>query len=113
MVTIPSLFADALWILGLSGVLATFSYLSWERSLRRWNWKDVLVTPRFLTPFCLSLALFCTGMALNAATNPTPSWWQIAAWSVLAVVFALYCANSARAARRNGWDAPIEGNRQP
>lgn len=112
MITIPSLLADVLWIFGLAGVLATFSYLSWERSLNRWRWKDIVGMPRFLTPFCLSLALFCTGMALNALTNPPPAWWQIAAWGALAVVFAAYCFAAARSGRRHGWATPYEGNRQ-
>lgn len=69
--------------------------------------------PRFLSPFCISLALFSTGMALGAVTNVTPSWWQLAAWSILAVVFVVFAARTTLAGRQNGWDTPIEDIKQP
>ena len=113
MPTVPSLFGASLWIFGLAGVLATFSYTSWYRSLRGWRWNLVVTLPRFLSPFCISLTLFCTGMALGAVTNVTPSWWQLAAWSILAVVFVVFAARITLAGRRNGWDTPIEEIKQP
>jgi hypothetical protein len=113
MLTTPGLFSASLWILGLAGVLATLSYNSWYRSLLGWRWRATVVLPRFLSPFCISLTLFCTGMALGAVTNPTPSWWQLAAWSILAVVFVVFAARTTLAGKRNGWDTPIEEIRQP
>ena len=53
------------------------------------------------------------GMALGAVTNVTPSWWQLAAWSILAVVFVVFAARTTLAGRRNGWDTPIEEIKQP
>ena len=53
------------------------------------------------------------GMALGAVTNRTPSWWQLAAWSILAVVFVVFAARTTLAGRRNGWDTPIEEIKQP
>lgn len=113
MLTLPSLLSAGLWIFGLAGVLATLSYADWFRSLHRRRWSSIMTLPRLLSPFCLSFTLFCSGMALAAITNPTPSWWQIAAWSILAVVFAFYAATIMLMGKRNGWDTPIEGMRQP
>ena len=113
MLTLPSLLSAGIWIFGLAGVLATLSYVDWYRSLQRRSWSSMMALPRLLSPFCLSFTLFCSGMALSAITRPTPSWWQIAAWSILAVAFAFYAAGATRAGGRNGWDTPIEGMRQP
>jgi hypothetical protein len=52
-------------------------------------------------------------MALGAVAEPTPSWWQLAAWSILAVVFVVFAARTMLAGKRNGWDTPIEEIRQP
>ncbi len=113
MLTTPALLSAVLWIFGLSGVLATLSYASWFRSLRQSDWATMVALPRLLSPFCLSLVLFCSGMALSAITNPSPSWWQFAAWTVLAVVFVVLTAGAVQAGRHNGWDTPIEEVRQP
>lgn len=113
MPTLPTLISAALWILGLAGVLATLSYSSWYRSLEGWRWSKMMTLPRFLSPFCISLAVFCTGMALGAAADPTPSWWQLAAWSILAFVFVVFAARTTLAGKHNGWDTPIEEIRQP
>jgi hypothetical protein len=113
MLTLPSLLSAGLWIVGLASLLATLSYIDWYRSLQRWRWGHVQTLPRLLAPFCLSVTLFCTGMALSAVTHPSPVWWQIAAWSVLAVIFAVFAVQYTQAGRRNGWDTPIEGTRQP
>jgi hypothetical protein len=113
MLTVPGVFSAGLWILGLAGVLATISYHSWYGSLCDQRWGKMVTLPRFLSPICISLALFCTGMALSAITNGTPSWWQLAAWSILAFVFVVFAAGTTLAGRRSGWDTPIEEIRQP
>lgn len=114
MITLQSLFADALWVLGLAGALATFSYMAWYRDFNGWRWKVVLKLPRLLAPLCLSLTLFSVGMLLAGlfAFYPSP-WWQTAAWSVLSLLFALQSAVYLRAGRRRGWDIPIEESKQP
>jgi hypothetical protein len=113
MLTIPDVFSAGLWILGLAGVLATISYHFWYGSLGARRWGEMVTLPRFLSPFCISFALFCTGMALGAITNRTPSWWQLAAWSILAFIFAVFAARMTLAGRRSGWDTPIEEIKQP
>lgn len=109
MFTPQSLFIDALWVLGLAGVLATISYMSWYRSLRRWSWRYTLALPRLLSPLSLSLALFCGGLALNGATNQSSSWWQTAAWSILTILFLVQWGSATQAGRQKGWDTPIGG----
>jgi phosphoglycerol transferase MdoB-like AlkP superfamily enzyme len=114
MFTPQDLFIDALWVLGLAGVLATLSYMSWYRNLRRWSWRTMSAMPLMLSPLCFSLALFCLGMALNGAgTDQSSPWWQTAAWSVLTLLFAVQCVMVTRDGRRKGWDTPIEGSKEP
>ncbi|HHY58304.1 MAG TPA: hypothetical protein GYA08_23030 [Chloroflexi bacterium] len=110
MITVQSLVSDALWVLGLAGALATFSYMNWVRDVRRWTWSYTLSTPMLLAPLSSSLCLFSGGMALSGlfAVWPSP-WWQIIAWSVLTALFGLQAVLYAGAGRRAGWDAPIEG----
>ena len=114
MMTPQQILAEALWALGPAGALATFSYMSWYRSVQGWQWRHVLLLPRMLAPLCGSLALFALGMALTAAVagNPTP-WWQTTAWGFLSLLFIVQCALYTNAGRRAGWDLPIEGNEQP
>ncbi len=114
MFTPLTVFIEALWVLGLAGALATFSYMAWYRGLHSWSWRFTFSVPRFLVPLSFSLALFCTGMALNGviAYQPAP-WWQTAAWSVLAILFVFQLVLYGRVGRQKGWDAPIEGNKKP
>ena len=113
MLTLPNLLSAGFWILGLAGILATGSYINWYRGLHRWRWSYVLALPRLLSPFSLSFVLFCSGMALSAITNQPTVLWQIAVWGVLALIFAFYAVQFTLAGRREGWDTPIEGTRQP
>lgn len=110
MISAPSLLANGLWVLGLAGVVATFSYMNWLRSVRQWSWRQTLKMPIFLTPFTLSLFLFSGGIALTGLFSgvPTP-WWQTIAWSVLTLLFGIQAVIYTRAGRRDGWDIPIEG----
>jgi hypothetical protein len=39
--------------------------------------------------------------------SPAP-WWQLIAWSVLALLFGVQAAIYARAGLQSGWSAPIE-----
>src|SRR4051812_4330524 len=109
MIRWQDVLAGALWILGLAGLFATLSYMSWVRSRRLWGWRYVFSLPRMLIPFCLSLEVFCMGLAINGALAYQPApWWEIAAWSGLALVFALQTVIYGWAGVRRGWDTPIE-----
>ncbi|HHW88832.1 MAG TPA: hypothetical protein GX400_21805 [Chloroflexi bacterium] len=110
MISVQSLVSDALWVMGLAGALATFSYVNWMRGVRCWTWSYMLSTPMLLAPLSFSLCLFSGGMALAGLFSAWPSpTWQIIAWSVLAALFGLQTLLYVRAGRSTGWDAPIEG----
>lgn len=101
---------DALWIIGLACLLATFSYVSWYRSVRGWKWGYAFSLPRLLVPLCLSLELLCIGLAINGLTAYWPApWWETAAWTALAVLFAVQTVVYGVAGMRYGWDTPVEG----
>lgn len=112
MITLPSLFFDSLWVVGLAGALATLSYMRWYREVRGWKWAHTISVARTLAPLCISLVLFCSGMALSGATSAWPApWWQTFAWSFLAVLFAIQAVQYVLLGRRTGWDTPIEGTK--
>jgi len=94
----PALIRNALWILGLSIVLATWSYVSWlaarhrERVWRAMNW------PAFEVPSSAGLALFAASLAWGA-TRP----WERVVWIVLGLLFLGQIVLGCRAAARRGW----------
>ncbi|CAN5552758.1 hypothetical protein BH10CHL1_BH10CHL1_24070 [soil metagenome] len=109
MIRWQDLFSSALWIVGLAGMLATVSYMSWYLSRHPGNWRLLFSLPRLLIPFCLSLEIFCMGLAINGALAYQPApWWETAAWSVLALVFALQTVIYGWVGVQRGWDTPIE-----
>jgi hypothetical protein len=109
MLSLQNLIINALWVLGLAGVLATFSYMSWYRSARSWRWQRVFSLPRMLIPLSVSLELFSIGLAINGLTafQPAP-WWETTAWSILALLFAVQTVIYGLAGLRHGWDTPLE-----
>ncbi len=103
---------DALWILGLAGVLATCSYLDWVRLQRGWRWRSLWDRPCFVVPLSVSLALFCGGVGLSGATaDPPDPRWQTGVWGFLALIFVVEALLYARAARSRGWEAPVGPSR--
>lgn len=112
MITAQSLFSNSLWVLGLAGVLATFSYMSWLAGVRRWSWRHVFNTPMFLTPLSVSLLVFCSGMLASGLVSLSPApWWQSVAWGVLTLLFGVQSVLYTNTGRSRGWDAPIEEQR--
>jgi len=112
MISAQSLFGNSLWVLGLAGVLATFSYMSWLRGVRGWSWAYMVNTAVFLTPLSLSLFVFSGGMMASGLVSIPPApWWQSVAWGVLALLFGVQGVLYGRAGRSRGWSAPIEEQR--
>jgi hypothetical protein len=106
---VQSIIVNALWIIGLAGVLATLSYTAWYRSARGWGWRQVFSLPRMLIPLSVSLELFSIGLAINGITAAQPApWWETAAWSILALIFAVQTVIYGVAGLRYGWDTPLE-----
>ena len=100
----PSLACNALWILGLSIVLSTWSYVSWLAARRRVRVWRALEWPAFVVPASAGLALFAISLAWGAARA-----WERILWIVLAAAFLVQVAQSWREARRQGWQpAPSE-----
>jgi hypothetical protein len=113
MSTIQNLWTNALWVIGLASVLATFGYMGWYRSMRAWSWKRVLSLPRILIPLTVSLEFFSLGLAINGLTALEPApWWETMAWSILALLFAAQTVVYGLAGMRHGWDTPLEGRKQ-
>ncbi len=109
MFSMTDVMIDALWILALAGVFATFSYTDWLRSERKERWREQWGLPRFLVPLNLSLTAFCVGVGLSGATAFVPDpWWQAVIWAVLAILFGFQTFTTWRFATAKGWETPIE-----
>lgn len=99
----PGVARNALWILGLSIVLAAWSYASWWASMRRIKMRHALGLPLFQTPFAVGLILFCASLAWSSAR-----WWERGLWIVLGVAFVWQAVTGWRAAARHGRDSSSE-----
>jgi hypothetical protein len=110
MTTLREVLVDALWVIGLSGLLATYSYMEWYRSLKRWSWSVALGVPRLLFPFCLSMAVLCLGFSLKGlVAYQQASWWEIAIWTLLLIFFLIQSVIYGMAGQTRGWDKAREG----
>jgi len=105
----PALCRNALWILGLSIVLAAWSYASWlaaQRRVRVWrttNW------PVFVVPASAGLLLFAISLAWGATRT-----WERALWVIIAMAFVAQLVQGWREARRQGWaPAPLAEGPSP
>jgi len=87
---------NALWILGLSIVLAAFSYHDWLRRETGRRWKEVRAQPSWQFPFSGGMLLFCLGMGLGHET----AWWERTLWGLLAASFAWQTVAAATDLRR-------------
>jgi hypothetical protein len=114
MPSLLGVLSNTLWILGLSGVLATVSYVNWYRFLHRRSWQFVLSTPRLLFPLCLSITLICAGAAMAGRFGADQAAWQeTLVWGALAAVFAGQSIAYYMAGHKNGWDTSTEGMVRP
>ena len=110
MALLQNVLTHTLWVLGVSGVLATCSYMQWRRTVYGRSWRFVVRTPRFLFPLCLSITLISAGAALSGFFGvQSGAGWGSIAWGGLALLFALQSVFYARAGDRQGWDTPTEG----
>ena len=91
-----SVAVNALWILGLSILLAAFSYHDWLRRETGRRWKEVSAGPSWRLPFSGGTLLFCLGMGLRRDT----AWWERTVWGVLTLWFTWQLIEVYRDARR-------------
>jgi hypothetical protein len=94
----PALVRNALWIVGLSVVLAAWSHLSWlaaQRGVRVWRAVD---WPVFAVPAVAGLTVFAASLAWG-----TTRAWERILWIFLAVAFLAQMIQGWRQARRQGW----------
>ncbi len=75
---------NGLWVLGLAGMLAAWSYFDYDAKIHGKPVRQVLNAPMFIRPFSLAAVVFCMGVAASGG-----SWWQRVAWAVLAILFAV------------------------
>jgi hypothetical protein len=87
----PLLARGALWISGLSLLLAAWSHASWWASDRGTRLREAIGRRGFVAPFWFGLALFTAAMAWS----PGPVW-QRAAWAVLAALSTVSFIRSLR-----------------
>lgn len=82
----------ALWVLGLSIVLAALSYASWRASSRGERLRAALARPQFQTAFAAGCALVSAGLAWSAIRT-----WERVAWLALLLAFLWQLISAARA----------------
>ena len=73
---------SALWIIGLSVLLAAFSFADYVAAQRRLRTREVLGRPGYQAAMYGGLVLFCLGLVGSAH-----AWWEQMLWAVLAVAF--------------------------
>lgn len=109
MVTGIGVLLNSLWILGLSGVLATISYMDWLRKERSWSWRIITQTAAFLFPFSLSMLITCIGIGASGwYGTPSQPFWQTLLWLVLAVLFAMQSVAYYKVGHQKGWYSSLD-----
>ncbi len=83
MIDWPNTFYNALWILGLSIILAAFSYADWRARLGGEKLRQRLNASSFQLPLSLGLLLVSLSLLLLAHT-----WWERLIWAIFALLFA-------------------------
>ena len=102
LVTVEEVLAQALWVVGLAGLLATFSFAGWQR---RDGGRRHRPAPRLFIPTSFSLVAVCTGALLNGVIHPnTMTGWERVAWSLLLFILILLLAADRISSRgQAGW----------
>ena len=85
---------SALWITGLSLVLATCSHASWQSAQQRIGLRKMLDRAAYQAAATTGLSLFAVGCAWGAV-----QLWERLAWIALALTFAGWAFMGWRAAR--------------
>jgi hypothetical protein len=78
-----SVFTNSLWILGLSIILAAFSWQRWEAGERGRRLAEQFREPAWEIALASGLVLVSLGLLLAESTP----WWERAAWALLGGAF--------------------------
>lgn len=76
-------FTNSLWILGLSVVLAAFSYHHWLAGETGHRLREQFRQPGWILPFSAGMCLVGLGLGLSQSAR----WWERIAWLMIAGVF--------------------------
>ena len=87
---------NALWIFGLSVILAAFSYHQWLAAETSRRLRDVLSQRSWTVPFSAGMALTCVGFGYGLSGR----WWERVVWTALSLVFAYEFVTSLRQGQR-------------
>src|SRR5438477_5766834 len=87
---------NALWVVGLSVILAAFSYHHWLAAESSRPLRDVLSRPSWTVPFSAGMALTCLGFGYGLGSR----WWERAIWTALAIVFTYELLTNLRQRQR-------------
>ncbi len=74
---------NSLWILGLSIVLAAFSYHDWLARVKQRRRRDLFKERSWRLPWTLGMFLTSVGWGLSQAGR----WWETTLWFALAASF--------------------------
>ncbi len=74
---------SSLWILGLSVVLAAFSYHHWLAGETHRRLREQFREPSWIMSFSAGMALVGVGLGLSEGAR----WWERLVWFVLATFF--------------------------
>lgn len=76
------------WILGLAGLLATFSHLDWYRRRRGWRMHEGMGRPLAQIAIYANLSVFCLGLSLAEVRIPSsgPRWMGFA-WGLFGLFY--------------------------
>lgn len=96
----PGVARNALWIVGLSIVLAAWSYNRWWAAMHDVKLRQWLDRPRLQAPVSVGLLLFSVSLAWSAVR-----WWERGLWILLSLSFAWQLVSAWRLAHDRGWDA--------
>lgn len=79
-----NLITNAVWIIGCSSVLATLSYSSWEASMGKRSFKEIIRQYKIQVSLNVGGALFALGLA-----GTTEITWQKILWAIISMGFLI------------------------
>lgn len=121
MIMIETVLADALWVIGLAGLLATASYTNWRWQINRLmktrqnqlipqGWRAAWGALETRFALSVSLTLIAAGAAWRGLLDEGRIHWQMIAWGLLFFLLFIQTVLVARAGHKSGWASSPEGN---